>query len=269
MRWFFADGLAQCIGSILSDVEFRWGFPGQVRVWGRYAGRVDKQHGCAAWPNALALSWHLSTPIFHCAGGLGGFVSPLNPVYSEQYHFFLEDGSVIALRYFKTATFEHYSAWWSDNQGNSRELINTSENRSSTEHISIQKNEQTGTIDLPEARLTINFEVATQFTWDVPGEENHHAVIHQPKLLCTVHQDDNIQTAIGYCKIYQGNYPKFWGYYFVHAFFPDYGIIWSANAKFGEENTTISKVAKHLKKHKTYSYKEKIPNIEKQAPTVP
>ena len=172
------------------------------------------------------------------------YFAPLTSVYSEQYHFFLEDGSLIALRYFKTATLEHYSAWWSDNQGNSRELINTSENKSSAEHILIQKNEQTGTIYLPEAQIEIRFEVASQFTWDVPGEENHRAVIHQPKLLCTVHQKNSTQKAIGYCKIYQGNYPKFWGYHFVHAFFPDYGIIWSADATFGQEKYNYFKLLK-------------------------
>ena len=173
------------------------------------------------------------------------YFSPFTSVYSEQYHFFLEDASLIALRYFKTATLEHYSAWWSDNQGNSRELINTSENKSSVEHISIQKTDLTGTICLPEARLEINFEVASQFTWDVSGEEDHRAVIHQPKLLCTVYYPEkNSQTAIGYCKIYQGNYPKFWGYHFVHAFFPDYGIIWSADATFGKEKYNYFKLLK-------------------------
>ncbi|MDJ0600527.1 MAG: methyltransferase domain-containing protein, partial [Crocosphaera sp.] len=48
------------------------------------------------------------------------YFSPLTRVYSEQYHFFLDDGSLVALRYFQTETLEHYSAWWSDTQGNSR-----------------------------------------------------------------------------------------------------------------------------------------------------
>ena len=163
------------------------------------------------------------------------YFSPLTSVYSEQYHFFLEDGSLIALRYFQTETLEHYSAWWSDTQGNSRELINTSEQKGSSTHISFQKDNKTGTICLPEANLEIKFAVATQFTWEVPAEENQRAVIHQPQLLCTVNTNNVTQKAIGYCKIYQGNYPKFWGYHFVHAFFPDYGIIWSADATFGQE----------------------------------
>ena len=164
------------------------------------------------------------------------YFSPLTSVYNEQYHFFLEDGSLVALRHFKTATLEHYSAWWSDNQGNSRELINTSEQRSSMQHISIQKDHKTGTICLPEVNIEIQFEVATQFTWGVPGEEKQRDVIHQPQLLGTVDTDNGTQKAVGYCKIYEGNYPRFWGYHFVHAFFPDYGIIWSADATFGRED---------------------------------
>lgn len=170
------------------------------------------------------------------------YFSPVTSVYSEQYHFFLEDGSLVALRYFQTATLQHYSAWWCDTQGNSRELINTSEQRGSTQHISIEKNNQTGIIYLPEANLEIKFEVANQVTWGVPAEENQVAVIHQPQLLCTVRTDDLTQKGVGYCKIYQGNYPKFWGYHFVHAFFPDYGIIWSADATFGEEKYNYFKL---------------------------
>ncbi|MDJ0515954.1 MAG: hypothetical protein QNJ74_06690 [Trichodesmium sp. MO_231.B1] len=98
------------------------------------------------------------------------YFSPLTAIYNEQYHFFLEDGSLLALRDFKTETFEHYSAWWSDTQGNSQELINTSEQRSSNPHISIKRNNQTGTICLPEANLEIQFEVVTQFTRGVPAE---------------------------------------------------------------------------------------------------
>ena len=55
---------------------------------------------------------------------------------------------------------------------------------------------------------------------------------------------NSTQKAIGYCKIYQGNYPKFWGYHFVHAFFPDYGIVWSADATFGEEKYNYFKLLK-------------------------
>ena len=172
------------------------------------------------------------------------YFSPLTSVYSEQYHFFLEDGSLLALRYFKTATIEHYSAWWSDTKGKSQELLNTCEQISSDEHISIKKNDGSGTICLPEANLEIQFKVAAQVNWDVPGEENHRAVIHQPKLLCTVRVGDHNQKAVGYCKIYEGNYPKFWGYHFVHAFFPDYGIIWSADATFGQEKYNYFKLLK-------------------------
>ncbi|NEQ87122.1 MAG: cyclopropane fatty acid synthase, partial [Moorea sp. SIO2I5] len=170
------------------------------------------------------------------------YFSSVTSVYSEQYHFFLEDGSLLALRYFKTGTIDHYSAWWSDTKGYSLELINTSEHRRSNQHISIQKNDQTGTICLPEANLEIQFQVAAEFTWAVPAEKNHRAVIHQPKLLCTVYTGDRTQKAIGYCKIYQGDYPKFWGYHFVHAFFPDYGIVWSAEATFGQEKYNYFKL---------------------------
>lgn len=170
------------------------------------------------------------------------YFSPLTAVYNEQYHFFLEDGSLLALRHFKTETFEHYSAWWSDTQGNSQELINTSEQRASEPHISIKKDNQTGTICLPEANLEIQFEVVTQFTWGVPGEDNQRTVIHQPQLRCTVHTDNGTQKAEGYCKIYEGNYPRFWGYHFIYAFFPDYGIIWSADATFGEEKYNYFKL---------------------------
>ncbi|NET46097.1 methyltransferase domain-containing protein [Okeania sp. SIO2B3] len=163
------------------------------------------------------------------------YFSVFTSVYNEQYHFFLEDGSLLALRHFKTKTLEHYSAWWSDTKGNSRELINTSEQRSSNPHISIEKNNQTGTICLPEANLEVQFEVTAQFTWGVPGEENQRSVIHQPQLQCTVHTENGTQKAEGYCKIYEGNYPRFWGYHFVYAFFPDYGIIWSADGTFGQE----------------------------------
>ena len=170
------------------------------------------------------------------------YFSSLTSVYSEQYHFFLEDGSLLALRHFQTGTIEHYSAWWSDTKGNSQELLNTTEHRCSNQHISIQKNEQKGTIYLPEANLEIQFKVAAQFTWDVPCEKNHRPVIHQPKLLCTLHTGDRTQKAIGYCKIFQGNYPKFWGYHFVHAVFPDYGIVWSADATFGQEKYNYFKL---------------------------
>ncbi|NEO92266.1 MAG: methyltransferase domain-containing protein [Moorea sp. SIO3G5] len=163
------------------------------------------------------------------------YFDPLTSVYNEQYHFFLEDGSLLALRHFKTKTLEHYSAWWSDIHGNSRELINTSEQKSSADHISIKKNDQTGTICLPEANLEVQFEVTTQFTWGVPGEENQRDVIHQPQLECIVHTDNGTQKAQGYCKIYEGNYPRFWGYHFVYALFHNYGIIWSAEATFGQE----------------------------------
>ena len=163
------------------------------------------------------------------------YFAPFTSVYNEQYHFFLEDGSLIALRYFQTETLEHYSAWWSDSQGNSQELINTSEQKSLIEHITIQKDQKTGKICLPEANIEIHFEVVSQFTWGVPGEENQRDVIHQPQLLATVHTEDGTQKAVGYCKIYEGNYPKFWGYHFVHAFFPNCGIIWSADATFGQE----------------------------------
>ncbi len=170
------------------------------------------------------------------------YFSSVTPVYSEQYHFFLEDGSLLALRYFKTGTIEHYSAWWSDTKGYSLELINTSEHQRSNQHISIKNNDGTGTICLPEANIEIQFQVAAEFTWAVPAEKNHRAVIHQPKLLGTVNTGDRTQKAIGYCKIYQGDYPKFWGYHFVHAFFPDYGIIWSAEATFGEEKYNYFKL---------------------------
>lgn len=172
------------------------------------------------------------------------YFSSITSTYSEQYHFFLEDGSLLALRHFRTDTLEHYSAWWSDKEGNSQELLNTSEHRSSAPHISIKKNDGTGTICLPEANIEIQFKVGAEFTWAVPGEENHRAVIHQPKLLCTVSIGDRTQKAIGYCKIYQGNYPKFWGYHFVYAFFPDYGIIWSADATFGQEKYNYFKLLK-------------------------
>ncbi|MGB3535001.1 MAG: hypothetical protein WBA13_15995 [Microcoleaceae cyanobacterium] len=170
------------------------------------------------------------------------YFSPLTRVYSEQYHFFLEDGSLIALRYFQTETLEHYSAWWSDTQGNCRELINTSEHIGSAKHILFQKDNNSGKICLPEANLEIQFEVTTQVNWDVLAEENHRAVIHQPQLLCTVDTNQGIQKATGYCKIYQGNYPKFWGYHFVDAFFPDYGIVWSADATFGQEKYNYFKL---------------------------
>ncbi|NER49409.1 MAG: methyltransferase domain-containing protein [Symploca sp. SIO1A3] len=164
------------------------------------------------------------------------YFSTFTSVYNEQYHFFLEDGSLLALRQFKTGTLEHYSAWWSDTQGNSRELVNTSEQQGSAHHISITKNHQSGTICLPETKLEIKFEVTNQITWGVPGEENQRDVIHQPQLSCVVQTERGTQKGEGYCKIYQGNYPRFWGYHFVYALFPDYGIIWSADATFGQED---------------------------------
>ncbi|MEM9540686.1 MAG: methyltransferase domain-containing protein [Cyanobacteria bacterium P01_E01_bin.42] len=164
------------------------------------------------------------------------------PTYSEQYHFFLEDGSLLALRYFQTGTLEHYSAWWSDRNGTSHEILNTCESKKSREHISIEKNEGAGKIYLPEANIEIQFQVAAQFAWSVPGEENGRGVIHQPQLLGTVSMGDRQQKATGYCKIYEGDYPKFWGYHFVHAFFPDYGIIWSADATFGEDKYNYFKL---------------------------
>ncbi len=172
------------------------------------------------------------------------YFSSLTPTYSEQYHFFLEDGSLLALRHFKTGTLEHYSAWWSDTKGNSQELINTSEHRRSHEHLLIAKNNGTGTICLPEANIEIQFKVAVEFTWEVPGEKDRRAVIHQPQLLCTVNAGGSTQKATGYCKIYEGNYPKFWGYHFVHAFFPDLGIVWSADATFGQEKYNYFKLLK-------------------------
>ncbi|MBP0019996.1 MAG: methyltransferase domain-containing protein [Cyanobacteria bacterium SBLK] len=170
------------------------------------------------------------------------YFSSLVPTYSEQYHFFLEDGSLLALRYFRTGTLEHYSAWWCDKDGKSLELLNTCESQKSREHISIKKENGTGTIDLPEANLEIHFQVAAQFTWEVSGEQNRRGVIHQPQLLCTVQMGDRQQQATGYCKIYEGNYPKFWGYHFVHAFFPNYGIVWSADATFGQEKYNYFKL---------------------------
>lgn len=170
------------------------------------------------------------------------YFSSLTSVYSEQYHFFLEDGSLLALRYFKIETIEHYSAWWSNTKGESRELLNTCEHPRSQQHILIKKTDGTGIISLPEANIEVQFQVAEEFTWDVLAEENHRAVIHQPKLLSTVRFGDKTEKAVGYCKIYQGNYPKFWGYHFVHAFFPNFGIIWSADATFGQEKYNYFKL---------------------------
>ncbi|NES25179.1 MAG: hypothetical protein F6K41_41325 [Symploca sp. SIO3E6] len=67
-------------------------------------------------------------------------------------------------------------------------------------------------------------------------------MLHQPQLLGTVRIGNQTQTAVGYCKIYEGQYPKFWGYHFVHAFFPNYGIIWSADATFGQEKYNYFKL---------------------------
>jgi len=170
------------------------------------------------------------------------YFSVRTSVYSEQYHFFLEDGSLIALRYFRTGTLEHYSAWWCDTQGHSRELLNTSESQCSQPHIQIIKDDCSGKIRLVETDLEIDFQVATQLSWGVPAEKESHPVIHQPQLLGTVRMGDQTQTAVGYCKIFEGSYPKFWGYHFVHAFFPNYGIIWSADATFGQEKYNYFKL---------------------------
>lgn len=162
---------------------------------------------------------------------------------SVQYHFFCNP-FFLAIRVFSTQSLDHYSGWMYNHEtGQTRELVNSTAHpiqQSSLNHLHI--NQQTlrisdhgsgGQVTLTPTdtdAISVTFKAQHAFSWTPTGQTDN--VIHWPDLECTLYYKDQAYPGIGYCKRYFGDYPRYWGYRFIHGI-TNTQTLWSADATFG------------------------------------
>jgi len=203
---------------------------------------------------------------------------------SLQYHFFFP-GLFVAARVFSTASLQHHSAWLCTTaDGVASELHST--NRADTQlsasggpKLALSGDEMRLSDDASGAsltlaprgeasallsrmgvpvgasgrpELTITFDASTAYGWlPATQEAAGNMVLHRPDLACRVAWGGASLAGVGYSKRYYGDYPRYWGYRFIHGVGataaaddaamlalspqdPARAVLWNADATFGE-----------------------------------
>ena len=223
---------------------------------------------------------------------------------SLQYHFFFP-GLFFATRVFHTASLQHHSSWLcslNDHSPKAVELHNSATPlvQSNTDRGLRLHGEEMEVIDAPSGAtlrfrpasasaiellrgagvpdgpdgrpvLEISFKTRHALSWMPASQESAgNAVIHRPDLDSAITWNGVQLRGYGYSKRYYGDYPKHWGYRFIHgvgdptssapslASAPCPGeqpttVVWNADATFGD--------------HK-YNYFKMFPNAAADTPLV-
>jgi len=173
---------------------------------------------------------------------------------SLQYHFFFP-GLFLAGRVFHTKTLQQHSAWMFNTQtGEVTELFPPSYDTMvqatgcetlhlDSDHLSIVDTPEGGKITMKAKGLTVSFQQMDIFSW-LPAGQAENAVIHRPNLACKIELDGKMLHGTGYSKRYYGEYPRFWGYRFIHGVTSESepSFFWNADAAFGDNKYNYFKI---------------------------
>jgi len=173
---------------------------------------------------------------------------------SLQYHFFFP-GLFIAARVFHTKTLQQHSAWmFNVETGEVTEFFSPSYDtlvqatgcqtlHLNSDHLCIVDKPEGGEITMKAKGLTLSFQQRDIFSW-LPAGQTENAVIHRPNLSCKIEVNSKLLQGSGYSKRYYGEYPRFWGYRFIHGVTAEAepSFFWNADAAFGDNKYNYFKI---------------------------
>ena len=169
---------------------------------------------------------------------------------SLQYHFVVPSKRLcIAVRVFYTPSLYHHSVWARTDDRDAWELVASdvpmtrgdgSETLLSLTSPGLTIDEDgvgAGRIHVVQSNgdvVDISFKEGNVFAWLPAGQQQ--SVIHRPTMKASIVFDGQTYNAWGYSKRYFGDYPRHWGYRFIHGVVSSgdrTAIVWTADATFG------------------------------------